>query len=129
MKAAINELMWSEEAACWQDLLLVQRGGTGTGGGRSSGTTGSAATSGGAGGAGAAAEAAADSPDATRGTPSAGVPGRAGSGPWVTERLPRCYASNWLPLWCGCCDRGSDVAHAAVAGLQASGLIAEGGRC
>lgn len=125
LKAAIHDLMWSEQAGCWQDLLLVQRGGTGTGGGSGCGT-GTTATSGAAAAAGAAEEAAADTAGAAIGALSAGVPGRAG---WVTERLPGCYASNWVPLWCGCCEPGSDVAHAAVAGLQASGLIAEGGRC
>ncbi|GLI69768.1 hypothetical protein VaNZ11_014451, partial [Volvox africanus] len=37
------------------------------------------------------------------------------------------FASNWVPLWCGCAKPGSALAEAAVIGLQASGLIQPGG--
>ncbi|GFR40764.1 hypothetical protein Agub_g1377 [Astrephomene gubernaculifera] len=43
------------------------------------------------------------------------------------EQRSGVYASNWVPLWCGCAASGSAQAAAAVAGLQASGLIQGGG--
>ncbi|GAX83830.1 hypothetical protein CEUSTIGMA_g11254.t1 [Chlamydomonas eustigma] len=39
----------------------------------------------------------------------------------------RVYASNWVPLWCGCCQPGSAEAESAVRGLVGSGLLQPGG--
>ena len=46
---------------------------------------------------------------------------------WHAGQLRRTYASNWVPLWCGCCEPGSDMAQAAVRGLATSGLVREAG--
>lgn len=37
------------------------------------------------------------------------------------------YASDWVPLWCGCAEAGSPVAFAAIASLKRSGLLQPGG--
>ncbi len=36
-------------------------------------------------------------------------------------------ASDWVPLWCRCCEPGGERARAAVSGLAASGLVGPGG--
>ncbi|GLC63410.1 hypothetical protein PLESTF_000033300 [Pleodorina starrii] len=46
---------------------------------------------------------------------------------YEVEQRPGVYASNWVPLWCGCADASSARAEAAVAGLRASGLVQPGG--
>jgi alpha,alpha-trehalase len=43
------------------------------------------------------------------------------------ERSRGAFASNWVPLWCGCAAEGSAQAAAAVASLRASGLVQAGG--
>eukprot|EP00887_Chlorella_sp_A99_P002997 scaffold9.g2997.t1 len=43
------------------------------------------------------------------------------------ERSSGVFASNWVPLYCGCAPAGSVQASAAVTGLAASGLVQRGG--
>jgi hypothetical protein len=47
---------------------------------------------------------------------------------WKGQQLSdKVYASNWVPLWCGCCQSGSADAESAVRGLMSSGLLQAGG--
>jgi neutral trehalase len=43
------------------------------------------------------------------------------------EQCKGVYASNWIPLWCGCADAGSPCAMLALQSLQSSGLLQPGG--
>lgn len=171
-RAAMHELMWSDERGCWHDLLLLEPGegegdvvGDGDGGGsvvgdRDGAPAAAATSSRGATSSGEAGTAAAqwegDSPAALKAAaastthPSTPPPmmdghhhhhhpplhghmasraGLAGLGTAVAvaRRRDGCYASNWVPLWCGCAEPGSPQAAAAVGGLRASGLLQPGG--
>ncbi|KAG2498140.1 hypothetical protein HYH03_003898 [Edaphochlamys debaryana] len=106
---AMDRLMWSEADGCWHDLLLTQPqpGPRST----SSRPTSEPAEAAGSSAAGA----------------SGGSPGHIDEPTYAAEQRPGAYASNWVPLWCGCAERGSSRAAAAVSGLLRSGLIQPGG--
>lgn len=118
--AVINAVLWDTLSGMWRDAVLD---GTGTG-----------------------APAAAGSSSAASGAATAPVPAAAGAGSssatstgassscetadrvrgW--RRAPGVFASSWVPLCCGCAPAGGPQAAAAVASLQASGLIMPAGK-
>ncbi|GIL51490.1 hypothetical protein Vafri_7467 [Volvox africanus] len=94
----INAVMWSAADNCWHDLLLCE----------SCGTMSSAQAQG----------------TAFHFDNSVSP---AGGAVYDVELRSGIFASNWVPLWCGCAEPGSALAEAAVLGLQVSGLIQPGG--
>ena len=107
-RAAITDLLWDAAGGQWRDLLLTPPP---AGSGRSAAAGAEPEQPGSAGsGAGSAAS-----------TVAAGGAAQ----PW--EQRPGVFASNWVPLYCGCALAGSDQAVHAVAALRASGLVQAAG--
>ncbi|GIL86892.1 hypothetical protein Vretifemale_15069 [Volvox reticuliferus] len=94
----INAVMWSAADNCWHDLLLRE----------SRGTMSSA-------------------PAQDTAFLFGNSVSSAESAVYDVELRSGVFASNWVPLWCGCAEPGSALAEAAVMGLQASGLVQPGG--
>eukprot|EP00798_Chlamydomonas_sp_ICE-L_P015299 gene15299-21384_t len=108
--AAVNDLMWCEASGCWHDLLLQSS----------------------------APETLEAKPPAKRATAAESSSMSESSTSYSYQQLQQMYASNWVPLWCGCTRGPSDQyqssqggggvsASACVRGLQSSGLLAPWG--
>ena len=113
----MHDLMWCQESGCWHDLLLVGPVAGPVAGPMLGSDKGPSPPVAG--------------PGPNPPQPSRAQPSHVGSSTtaviWHAEQLRRTYASNWVPLWCGCCEPGSDTAQAAVRGLATSGLVREAG--
>jgi len=114
LAAAVDELMWCKESGCWHDLVLLTPRDPSAVEAPVSDHVGHR----GHGGVGA---------DDTRPPPSAS-PAPAAVPVWFAEQHRRTYASNWVPLWCRCCEPGSSRSQAAVRGLLSSGLVGVAGK-
>lgn len=104
MAAAMEALMWCEADGCWHDLLLTQQ--------QPSTATNNTASVGDC--------------DFDSGAVAA-VEGKLFVAVHHAVQIRRTYASNWVPLWCGLCEPGSDRARRAVEGLSSSGIIGNAG--
>ncbi|KXZ44253.1 hypothetical protein GPECTOR_70g484 [Gonium pectorale] len=105
--AAINTLMWSADDHCWHDLELCDM--------EASDASNACDT---------------QDPRSCGATPSSNSDGSGTQqqrNMYTGRQRTGVYASNWVPLWCGCAESGSSQAASAVRGLLSSGLVREGG--